>query len=386
MSSLSEYDDLKQFEKTTWKSNLTRRIDSFREVINEGNNFEEFFGKEYIEKLTEKSARLNSLTIKLFIFYSIIMISLYSAQNLQDIELRILGYSFKNLGAYKEFLLFIGAIVTPISALVAAYTKYIDALIKECIAKIAPDENVRDFYKHIWVDSAADALFKKMKKGEKIHQHGFSVLLAAFILLILALILVTLLLASFFIQIVVIYDVYVNPATPGYINTFVIIFALSSILFSWLVSLVQLPMPEVDYSNYGKVANLEKEDPEKYKKLMDEISKEEAKKDAKSIILTSALTYLIAFSGLSFIWYGLTLQDISVFLPKAVTGALFVMFFSNEFLGFFRKISYRWFFKNYPEGKEGRTKVFTKLQKILSFMKILSPMVLTIIYSQYAFQ
>lgn len=161
MSSLSEYDDLKQFEKTTWKSNLTRRIDSFREVINEGNNFEEFFGKEYIEKLTEKSARLNSLTIKLFIFYSIIMISLYSAQNLQDIELRILGYSFKNLGAYKEFLLFIGAIVTPISALVAAYTKYIDALIKECIAKIAPDENVRDFYKHIWVDSAADALFKK---------------------------------------------------------------------------------------------------------------------------------------------------------------------------------------------------------------------------------
>ena len=309
MSSLSEYDDLKQFEKTTWKSNLTRRIDSFREVINEGNNFEEFFGKEYIEKLTEKSARLNSLTIKLFIFYSIIMISLYSAQNLQDIELRILGYSFKNLGAYKEFLLFIGAIVTPISALVAAYTKYIDALIKECIAKIAPDENVRDFYKHIWVDSAADALFKKMKKGEKIHQHGFSVLLAAFILLILALILVTLLLASFFIQIVVIYDVYVNPATPGYINTFVIIFALSSILFSWLVSLVQLPMPEVDYSNYGKVANLEKEDPEKYKKLMDEISKEEAKKDAKSIILTSALTYLIAFSGLSFIWYGLTLQD-----------------------------------------------------------------------------
>ncbi|GGP74841.1 hypothetical protein GCM10009347_43260 [Shewanella algicola] len=57
MSSLSEYDDLKQFEKTTWKSNLTRRVDSFREVINEGNNFEEFFGKEYLEKLTEKSAR-----------------------------------------------------------------------------------------------------------------------------------------------------------------------------------------------------------------------------------------------------------------------------------------------------------------------------------------
>ncbi|BCV37360.1 hypothetical protein TUM17377_26880 [Shewanella chilikensis] len=129
MSSLSESDDLKQFKKTTWKSNLTRRVDSFREVINEGNNFEEFFGKEYLEKLTEKSARLNSLTFKLLIFYSIIMVSLYSAQNLQGVELRILGYSFKNLGYYKEFILFIAAIVTPVSALLTAYKKYIDALI-----------------------------------------------------------------------------------------------------------------------------------------------------------------------------------------------------------------------------------------------------------------
>ncbi|WP_413731784.1 MULTISPECIES: hypothetical protein [unclassified Shewanella] len=386
MSSLSESDDLKQFKKTTWKSNLTRRVDSFREVINEGNNFEEFFGKEYLEKLTEKSARLNSLTFKLLIFYSIIMVSLYSAQNLQGVELRILGYSFKNLGYYKEFILFIAAIVTPVSALLTAYKKYIDALINECIAKIAPDENVRDFYKHIWVDYAADALFKKITKGEKVHQHGFSVLLAAFLALIFALILITLLLASFFIQIVVIYDVFVNPATPGYINKFVIVFALSSILFSWLVTIIQLPMPEVDYSNYGKIANLEKEDPERYKKVMDEISKEEAKKDAKSIILTSALAYLITFSGFSFIWYGLTLQDISVFLPKAVTGAMFVMFFSNEILGLVRKISYRRFFKNYPDESDSRTKAFSKLQKFLSFMKILSPILLTIIYSQYAYR
>lgn len=276
--------------------------------------------------------------------------------------------------------------ITPISALVTAYKKYIDALIKECIAKIAPDEKVRDFYKHIWVDYAADALFKKIAKGEKVHQHGFSVLLAAFLSLIFALILITLLLASFFIQIVVIYDVFVNPATPGYMNTFVIIFALSSILFSWLVSIIQMPMPEVDYSNYGKISNLEKEDPEKYKKVMDEISREEAKKDAKSIVLTSALTYLITFSGLSFIWYGFTLQDISVFLPKAIPGAMFVMFFSNELLGLVRKISYRKFFKSHPDTSVSRTKAFSRLQKFLSLMKILSPVLLTVIYSQYAFQ
>jgi len=385
MSSLSNYDDLKQLEKTTWKSNLTRRIDDFREVIDEGNNFEEFFGKEYLEKLTKKSAKLNSLTYKLLIFYSLIMFSLYSAQNLQDVELRILGYSFKNLGYYKEFILFIAAMITPISALVTAYKRYIDALIRECIAKIAPDEKVRDFYKHIWVDHASDALFKNIIKGEKVQQHGIYVLLVTFLALIFVLILITLVLASFFIQIVVIYDVFVNPATPGYMNTFVIIFALSSILFSWLVSLIQMPMPEVDYSNYGKISNLEKEDPEKYKKVMDKISKEETKKGAKSIILTSALTYLITFSGLSFFWYGLELQDISAFLPKAIPGAMFVMFFSNELLGFVNKIAYRKFFKSYPDTSDKRILVFSRLQKFLSLMKILSPMFLTIIYSQYVF-
>ena len=385
MSSLSNYDDLKQLEKTTWKSNLTRRIDDFREVIDEGNNFEEFFGKEYLEKLTKKSAKLNSLTYKLLIFYSLIMFSLYSAQNLQDVELRILGYSFKNLGYYKEFILFIAAMITPISALVTAYKRYIDALIRECIAKIAPDEKVRDFYKHIWVDHASDALFKNIIKGEKVQQHGIYVLLVTFLALIFVLIFITLVLASFFIQIVVIYDVFVNPATPGYMNTFVIVFALSSILFSWLVSLIQMPMPEVDYSNYGKISNLEKEDPEKYKKVMDKISKEETKKGAKSIILTSALTYLITFSGLSFFWYGLELQDISAFLPKAIPGAMFVMFFSNELLGFVNKIAYRKFFKSYPDTSDKRILVFSRLQKFLSLMKILSPMFLTIIYSQYVF-
>ncbi|MFG0453223.1 hypothetical protein [Shewanella sp. YQ_9] len=386
MSSLSEHDDLKQFEKTTWKSNLTRRIDSFREVINEGDNFEKFFGKEYLEKLTEKEARLNSLMMKLLIFYSLVMISLYSAQNSQGVELRILGYSFKNLGYYKEFILFIAAVITPISALVTAYKSYISALIKECIAKIAPDETVRDFYKHQWIDYPADALFKKMAKGEKVSEHGFSAFLAASIALILVLILITLVLASFFIQVVVIYDVYINPASSGFINTFVIIFALSSIIFSWLVSIIQMPMPEVDFSNYDKVSNLEKEDPEKYKKVMDEISKSEAKKDARSIILTSALTYLITFSALSFIWYGLTFQDISVFLPKAVTGTMLVMFFSNELLGFVRKISYRLFFKSFPDASDERTKAFTKLQKFLSIMKIVIPAILTVVYSLYAFK
>ena len=385
MSSLSDYDGFKEFEKTTWKSTLTRKVEDFREVINHENNFDEFFGQEYLEKLTEKSARLNSTILKLIMFYSIVMLSLYAAQNLKDVELRILGYSFKNLGYYKELILFIAAIITPISAMMSAYKKYIDALINECLVKISPNEEIRDFYKHKWIDSPSDALFKKISKGEKVREHGFTVLLIGALGLMLGLILITLLLATFFIQIVVIYDVAVNPATEGYINTFVIVFALSSILFSWLVTIIQMPMPEVDYSNYEKLSNLEKDDPEKYKAVMDEISKQKTKKDAKSMILTSALTYLVVFSTVSYIWYGLTLQDIGVFLPKALPGAMFVMFFSNELLEKIHKLSYRWFFKSYPEASENRLKVFGKLQKFLSVMKVLSPALLTILYTQYTF-
>ncbi|MCH4294192.1 hypothetical protein MJ923_07725 [Shewanella sp. 3B26] len=385
MSSTDGHDEFKDLETIIWRSSLTRRVEDFKNLINQENNFEKYFGIEYLEKLTEKSNGLDAKLFKLITFYFFIMLLLYATQNLKGIELSFFGYNFKNLGHYKEFILFIAAIITPVSAMMASYKKFIDALINECLVKIAPDENIREFYKHQWIDSPSDGLLKKINVNEKVREHGFNMFLLGALILVLGLFLITLVLASFFIQIVVIYDVAVNPATDWYINKFVIFFALSSIVFSWLLLILQMPMPEVDYSNYEKISKLEKDEPEKYKAVISRIYKKKAKKDELANIIFSALIYLVVFSLVSYIWYGLVLGDIDAFLPKALLGSILVIVSSKELLEYFNRHSYRCFFKKYTESSSNRLEAFGRLQKFQFTLKVFVPALLTILYTQFTF-
>ena len=378
-------EDFIKIKQTKWKSNLNRRIDGFRDVIRNDNNFEKYFGEQYIEKLTIKSARLNSTIIKLMIFYSIVMVSLYASQTLEGAEFRLLGYSFKNLGSYKEFILFVAAILLPISAISSAYVKYIDALISESLVKIAPNEKIREYYKHVWVDEPWEDIFKKNIEEKRVRIHGFSVFLSISLALILAMFLMSLFLVSFFIQVVVIYDVAMNPSSPGFINTFVVIFALASILFSWLLTIIRLPMPEVDYSNYDKLSKLKKDNPEKHKVIINELAKNDNKKDAQSIILTSALAYLITFSCITFLWNSSSVEQLEEFLPKAIWGAFIVMMISNEILGGIQKITYKYFFKKYSQDTDESLVAFAKILRYLAALKYISPILLTVLYSFYLY-
>ena len=61
---MSKTDGIDRFEKIVWKSNLQRKIEHFRETINEESNFENYFGIEYLEKLCIKSDKLGSKIIK----------------------------------------------------------------------------------------------------------------------------------------------------------------------------------------------------------------------------------------------------------------------------------------------------------------------------------
>lgn len=386
MTSLTDDENLLRLKEIKWKSNLTRRVEEFRSVISNDDDFDKYFGKEYVEKLTEKSARISRLNLKLFTMYFVVMLALYASQSLKGEELRILGYSFKNIGSYKELILFIAVILSPISAVLSAYKKYIDALIKECIVKISPDENIRSFYRHFWVDEYSDALFKKRITEKNIFTHGFTTFIGTVIAGVLILVTMTVLLSMFFVQLVVIYDVAINPISTGYFNKFVIIFALSSIVLSWLITIVQLPMPEVDYGNLDKLTILKTENPTKYKSTMDKIALQYSKKEARLVLFISAISYLITFSCISFIWYRENLEQVSIFLPKAMIGAFFVMFFSNEFLEFIRKIFNRMFFLKYPEESELRLIKFKKINKVLKTLSFLIPILLTGLYSLYTYQ
>lgn len=374
--------DITKLKQIKWKTNLSRNIDNFLEVISDEQVFKKYFSEVYVEKLVIKSKEIGRISIKLGIVYTLLMLSLFASQNITESEFEIFGYGFKNIGHYKEFLLFLAAAISPISAILVAYQKYINNLIKECIKKLVPNENIRKFYSHRYLDEYWDALIiSKPISSNRLHK--FSLFMMFLFGLLLFSLFFTLLAGSFLIQINVIYDVIINPASSYYINLFVVIFAISSILFSWIVSIIQLPMPEIDNSNYVKLIALEKENPEQYKENMKKLANESSRKEAFSLIILHSIVFTVTFSTIAIWMYPSILSEISLFLGKAMSGAFMVMFFSNQILGFIRKKGIHWFFYKYPNESDERLAVFIKVEKYFLLIKLLVPLTISIIYSLY---
>lgn len=376
-------EELTKLRQVKWQTSLSKRIEEFSELISNDDVFEKYFGEAYLEKLTAKSRAITRTIIKLAFVYAALMLSLYASQGANQSEFEVFGYGFKNLGQYKELLLFLAATITPISAILSAYHKYLVALAKECLKKISPDARIRQFYSHLFLDEYFEGLTGK-NTGASTVWHGFTVFMMAACGLMLIFLFLTLLAGSFFIQINVIYDVAIRPASSHYVNLFVITYAIASILFSWLVSILQLPMPEVDLSNYAKLSKIKEEDPARYRELMREFAKESAKKDALSTIVISIVVYMLAFTAVTVLGSPGNLGELSSFLGRAMVGAFLVMFLSNETIGFISKQSRARFFRKYPDESDQRLRKFGRMEKLLSLNKLLTPLVLSLGYAFYA--
>jgi len=372
--------DLDELKRLKWKTNLSRKVDQFRDIISDDEVFEKYFGEEYVNRLSEKSSSINGLIIKLGIVYTILMLSLYSSQYAPNSEFEVFGYGFKNLSSYKEFLLLLAAFISPVSSIYSAYRSYINALMNECLSKMAPDAKVREFYKQIWFNDYFETLIVKRYSGG----HGVTTFLVGLFALILVFLLMTLVLASFFIQVNVIYDVAKNPSTSEYINLFVVAVSISSIIFTWLVNIMQLPMPETNYGMYDVLDNLEKSDPEKHKQIMKKLSDEDSKRDARNTIVLSSLSYLICYTVVSILWFSNSMDDMSIFLRHALPGAFFTMFFSNEVIDFVRKRGFDWFFRTYPQESSDRLTVFRRMRLVFSALKVIVPTIITVVYAFYS--
>lgn len=161
MKRTDDQDDLIKLRQIKWKTNLSRQINEFSEIIKDDEVFEKYFGEKYVEKLTNKSKAITRTIIKLGVVYSALMLSLFASQKLNQSEFEFFGYGFKNLAYYKEFLLFLAAAISPVSAILSAYQKYLTALIKECLNKIVPNAKIRQFYSHLYLDEYFDGLMGK---------------------------------------------------------------------------------------------------------------------------------------------------------------------------------------------------------------------------------
>jgi len=145
-------------------------------------------------------------------------------------------------------------------------------------------------------------------------------------------------------------------------------------------------MPEVDYENLVRLRSIKNDDPEKYNNIIREIYLSRSKIESRVMLFISAMSYLITFSLVTYFWYGEKFEQISIFLPKAIIGAFFVMFFSNEFLRVISLISNRFLFKIYPEESKLRISMFLKIKNIKRVLYFIIPISFTLLYLIYTYQ
>jgi hypothetical protein len=312
------------------------------------------------------------------------MLSLFASQNIGDSEFELFGYGFKNLSHYKEFLLLLASIISPISSVLEAHKKYINALVGECLKKISPNEIVRKFYSNKFIDDYLDG-FSPESSGGATAPHGFTTFVRGGFALVLIALLVAIVVGSFLIQISVIVDVIRRPSLPFYVNIFIVGISIASILLSWILAIIQMPMPEVDFSNSVRLSEIKASNPEKYQSIMGRLAKDNAKKDKFSILILSAFTFTSSFAGIGIYFFPDSLQNLPLLLGNALIGLLVVTILSTKFISAASKWGWRWYFSNYKEGDTRKIVVFGRLKKIMLLMKIAFPLFITVIYSIYSF-
>jgi len=376
--------EITTFTKKLWKSNISRNSEKFANLIKDDKIFDTYFNEEYIAKLTDKSKSFISIIIKLALLYTIIMLSLFASIYIGNKEFQILGYSFKNLAMYKEFLLFLATVISPISVVLNAYNSYLRSIINECIKRKANNNDVCKFYSYKYLDNFFEG-WSSSKAIEGNRLHGITNFLTVLLGIVVLILFLTLMIVSFLIQIIVIYDVINNPSSSYYVNLFVVIFAIISILFSWIVTIIQLPLPEIDYSNLYKLDKIKKGNPTQYEETLSKIAFESSKKEARFLIVFYTFIYITIFSIIAIFFYPESLDNRIIFIGRAVIGAFIVIFFSNTILDQVFRKARRWFFKKYPDDSTQRLVMYQRMNKYFWILKILIPLILTTLYTGYIF-
>lgn len=376
----SDTTNLKSLTRITWRTAISSRLERFSELIENQEVFQKYFGEKFVEQLSARIDRLNRNVLLLATAYTILMISLYLSQDSKKTEFEIFGYGFKNLGYYKEFLLLLAAGLTPISSTLSAYQRYLVAIRNECLKKLAPNPAVREFYSYVHLDNYFAPLVKESSTPSS-RAHGFARLLLAIFGLTLVLLLLTLLAASFLLQVNVIYDVATNPASSQYVNAFVVAFSLTAISLSWMIGILQLPLPEVDLSNLEKLTALKERDKAEYEEAMRRIAVESARKERAWSAVLSLVFFVISYSAVSILWYPATLHNLEPFIARALPGAFLTTALVSGVTSGIKRLVYRWFFRRYPSGSDDRVRVFSRLGKIVTASRVVLPIVVSLAYA-----
>jgi hypothetical protein len=360
--------EIKTLKRVVWRTAIAGRLERFSALLNDPAK-QQHFGESFINRLSSKLDRLFRLQLVLAAVYLILMLSLFVAQDPKKTEFQILGYSFKNLGYYKELLLFVAALLTPTSSIVAAYHRYLGELRKAALSKLFPEQDVREFSAHIYSDNFLDSLLGDRAVSYR-RPHGVTTLLVAVFGMTLVALALALIAASFVLQISVIYDVTTNPSFTRLLNRFIVAFSLGAIALSWMVGALQLPLPEVDVEASVRLGELQKQDPLRYQETMKRIAADSARRERTWFVATGVLIFASVYSLFAAFFPHSSSVDLWRLLLMSVPGLAMTIFISTTVAGGIKRAIYRAYFRKYPEGSDSELKAFTRTTRIVSACRV----------------
>lgn len=380
MDSISS--DINALNRIVWRTAISGRVERFATLLNDP-EAQMYFGEAFIAKLSAKIERLFRLILVLGVIYAVLMLSLFAAQDPNKSEFQILGYSFKNLGYYKEFLLFAAALLSPISSCISAYHRYLSQLRKVALKKLFPNPQVLEFAAHIYSDGYADPLIKDSQAAH-IRPHGFTVFLVAAFGIVFFAVLIALLASSFILQIAVIHDVASNPSSSPFINHFIVAFSLGAIALSWLIGLLQLPLPEVDIGAYAKLRELRQNDQQKYQETMKRLSADSARRERAWSIGTAVAIFVFTYSAIAILLPSQAQQSLWPLMFRSFPGIAFAVIVATSVASRIKSSIYRSYFRKYPDGSDPEFKSFSRATKVIGITRLGLTFVASIGYSLVA--
>jgi len=248
-------EELDKLRPIQWRTQISQRVEEFSRVIADEEIFKKYYGESYAGKLASRSKELFSTMMKLFLVYALLMLPLFFFNDEQTPDFLFLGYGFKNFEPYKEFLLVLAASILPLNAALSAYQNYLNAIAAECIKKLYPDEDAREFYSLMYFDSGFGWIASLKNEKSKSWHGAVVILLVAFAAIGVALFSV-IYAGSIFVQISVVVRILTSSEVDGFLRYLVPAYVGGSILFSWLIYVLQLPLPLKDFEYYSKLQEI----------------------------------------------------------------------------------------------------------------------------------
>jgi len=352
---------------THWSTLSSRNVERFSAAFDAHT---EAFDRDWLERLSERARSANSLSYKILLAYSIILVATYISQTNAELELEFFGFGAKGVGKLKEYLVIIASSLGVAHSVLFMHAEHLVRLLKKHLEKSAPSE-IAEFLAYGYIFEPFASLDKKGLTESQ--QHTYTKILSLILVTTVAILAISAIGGMMFMQVAVIIDIIKNPSTPNGVSWFTVIYAVTAFLFSATLALLKANLPTKDYSNFYKLEEMKETDPKRYTEIWNSILVSSERAQLRYTAVAAAIIFALTYSTASLWSAGTVISSSNLHLAAGIAGAIINYFISPRIVLKARKfIGFR-FIQKHPEGTPNRLDKFKRMDRARSALYLAIP-------------